>query len=978
MGKQAMIQKTLPLLFIVLGYILSSFHVSLFLGVDFLFGSIVTVIVICVYGWKYGLLAGFISSLYTIILWGHPYAVIIFTVEAFFLGFLYEKRNYKNIVLLDGAYWLLIGAWVTLCLYHFVLDMSWIATILVTLKLMLNGVFNTLLASILVDITPFKRWVTRNNSKILLENVLFYSVLSLFLIPIIILVTNQGQREFEKTEDEIKENLSEARKNVKISLETFIDYHLNPIKALALNDSVQKLSPTEQLQQNLKQTVESFPNFHNVYVADENSEVFGFYPPKNKQDDSTLLLNFSDREYFKQLKETNDIVVSEVFVGRGGITTPTVTINYPIHNKGRFQGHVTGALNLEYVNRLLKNEQQDKHFQLSLIDKNQHLIASTSSERKVLSKFNEPANAVEQKEEETISLYKPDQENMAAMNRWKQSFYRSEVKLEAVPWTIIVDAPVRSYQQDLYNVYVKIFLLSVIITYIIIMFSYLLSHNLFKPIRYLGDIATEVQRRIVNRNKIEVGFPVSQFQELDVLSRNLQKMSEELAASFNHVYITQEKLNYMAYHDKLTGLANRDLLAERLKKELDQNVFGAILFLDLDRFKLINDTFGHDKGDELLIQVSNRLKQVCPEDSLIGRQGGDEFIILLSKVNKEQAFDIASSIVDKISDFYMINNQQLTITTSLGVSVYPEDSQDINELIKYADISMYKAKELGKNRVEVFDCSYLMQNQRRVILEKELRFALEKQELFLHYQPKINIQENKVEGVEALIRWRHDELGEVSPGEFIPIAEETGLIIPIGEWVIEEACKLLASWKGTNQETRTLSINISIKQLLNEHVLEKLQESIHSYHITPSQLEVEVTESKALEQAELVISKLKIIRNMGIRVSLDDFGTGYSSLSYLKDLPIDVLKIDRSFINELHTQYGRSVVQSIIDVAHSLQMSVVAEGIEEHEQLYTLIKGGCDSVQGFLFAKPMSMEAFLEYEANLEQELETIIEQANH
>ncbi|KGP71144.1 EAL domain-containing protein [Pontibacillus yanchengensis] len=977
MGKQAVIQKVLPLLFIVLAYITNSFHVSLFLGVDFLFGSVVTVIVICVFGWKYGLVAGFVSSLYTIILWGHPYAVIIFTFEALFLGYLYDKRNNKNLILLDAAFWILLGAWVTVGFYYFVLEMSWIATSLVTMKLVLNGILNTLLASIFVDVTPMKRWVTKNNSKILLENVLFYSVLTLFLIPIIILVTNQGQREFEKTEQEIIENLSEAQDNMKVSLETFMGNHLSPIKTLSQTDSVQELVPSEQLQQNLKQMAKSFPNFHNVYVADQNSEVFGFYPSKNKQGDSTLLLNFSDREYFKEVKETNDIVISEVFVGRGGITTPTVTINSPIQNKGRFQGHVTGALNLEYVNHLLINEQQDKQLELTLLDQNQQLIASTNSEKEVLSKFNAPPNSIEQEVEQTISLFKPDQENMAAMNRWKQSFYRSEEKLEAVPWTILVDAPVRFYQQKLYNVYVKIFLLSVIITYFIIMFSYLLSHNLFKPIRYLGDIATEVQRRIVNRNKIEVAFPVSQFQELDVLSRNLQKMSEELAASFNHVYITQEKLNYMAYHDKLTGLANRDLLADRLKKELDQNIFGAILFLDLDRFKFINDTFGHDKGDELLIQVSNRLNHACPEDTIIGRQGGDEFIILLSKVNKEQAYDIACSIVDRVSDFYMINNHQLSITTSLGVSLFPDDSQDINELIKYADISMYKAKELGKNRVEVFDRSYLMQNQRRVILEKELRFAVEKQELYLHYQPKINIQERKVDGVEALIRWKHDELGDVSPGEFIPITEETGLIIPIGEWVIEEACKLLASWRSTHHDTKSLSINISIKQLLNEHVLEKLQESIYFYNITPSQLEVEVTESKALEQADLVISKLKIIRNMGIRVSLDDFGTGYSSLSYLKDLPIDVLKIDRSFINELHTEYGRSVVQSIIDVAHSLQMSVVAEGIEDHEQLRTLIKGGCDSVQGFLFAKPMSIEDFLEYEVNLKQKLETIIEQAN-
>ncbi len=962
-----------PFILIIIAYLLNSLYVPLFLGVDFLFGSIITILTLRLYGFTYGVITGATASLFTIVLWGHPYAAIILTLEVVFLGMFLQKRK-SNIVIIDAIFWLIIGMGLSYLLYHFALNMDVIASLLVVMKLSLNGIFNALIASLIIEFTPITSWVNNNKHMITLKSILFHSVVALFVIPVVVLLAFQGQREFQKIENEIIQELDTSTANINNSLDTFFEYHTKPIQTLSDQESVQGVEPSQELQEDLEQLVRSVPDFYNAYVGDATGNVVGFYPPINYEGESTLQYNFSDREYFKEVKDSKELVISDVLRGRGGITSPILTISSPIMNGTEFKGYVTGALNLNYVTNLILNERQNEQIQVTLIDQKKRTITSTESENKVLKFFQQPADTSQKGVNENVTLLKPDDENMPAMVRWENSVYRSVHDNQEFPWSIIVDIPVEHYQTQLYLTYLKILSITTIMSYIIILLCFMLSERLTAPIYNLGKMTTDMKNHILTQNEVEISFPQTRIREVFVLVQNFKTMSKELSTSFQDLFLTQRKLNYMAYHDQLTGLANREFLMEKLQEDLDQEgSFGALFFLDLDRFKFINDTFGHHKGDDLLVEVSERLRKVCPENALISRQGGDEFIILLPEQNDKEAGDVAKQIIQDISKPYIIQGQELHLTTSIGISLYPYTGASMNDLIQFADLSMYKAKELGRNRFVFYSNNYLEQNQKRVLLEKELNYALEREEFFLLYQPKSDLSEKRITGVEALIRWKHHSYGIVSPGDFIPIAEETELIIPIGDWVIQEACKQIKVREREGVSPLQFSVNISMKQLLHDNLVDKIQYYIHKFNIEPSLLEIEVTESMALEQANVIIDRLNQIHNLGVRIALDDFGTGYSSLSYLKDLPIDVLKIDRSFVNELHENYGVSVVNSIIDVAHSLDMVVVAEGIEEEAQLQLLLEGNCDKVQGYLVSKPILISELYNDERLLNEKIDNLI-----
>jgi diguanylate cyclase (GGDEF)-like protein len=420
-----------------------------------------------------------------------------------------------------------------------------------------------------------------------------------------------------------------------------------------------------------------------------------------------------------------------------------------------------------------------------------------------------------------------------------------------------------------------------------------------------------------------------------------------------------EKLYRQANFDQLTGLPNRQLFNDRLEQHLIQahrnNERAALLYIDLDRFKNINDSFGHASGDKILRQVAERMRNCVRETDTISRLGGDEFVIVLSNIlSPKDAGNIATHIIDAILKPFYIYSREIFINASIGIAMYPEDGKDNKELLAHADVAMYRAKESGRGRYMFFEESMNKEIVQRMEMETAMRHALQREEFCLHYQPQVDLRSGKVMGVEALIRWHHPELGMIQPNHFIPLAEECGLIDPIGEWVLHTACKHYQHWRDMNLAPGKLAVNISSRQFMRENFVDVINRAISSAGMLSQELELEITESLLMDErmnAKSIFNKLEV---MGVKIAIDDFGTGFSSLSYLKRFPVHILKIDRSFTRDIPAdEQVTTLTLSIIAMAHALNMQVVAEGIETKEQLELLKSHQCDYMQGYFFSRPL-------------------------
>ena len=424
----------------------------------------------------------------------------------------------------------------------------------------------------------------------------------------------------------------------------------------------------------------------------------------------------------------------------------------------------------------------------------------------------------------------------------------------------------------------------------------------------------------------------------------------------------EEMLNYMAFYDLLTDLPNRTLLSDRLilaiaNAHRSGNMM-ALLFLDLDRFKTINDTLGHTIGDKLLQQVADRLKGCLREGDTIARLGGDEFTLLLPHIESvDDVISVSQKIIDVLKPSFNFDGRELHITTSIGIALYPSDGKDVQSLLKNADIALYRAKEQGRNNYQLYTPSMNAKAFERLAMEVSMRKALERHEFVVYYQPQVDLATGEIIGMEALIRWMHPDLGLVSPMEFIPMAEETGLIVPIGEWVLRTACVQNKAWQDAGLAPIRMAVNLSCRQFQQVDLAERVARIVKETGLDPSYLELEITESVLMKDADAAVDTLNKLKKKGIYISIDDFGTGYSSLGYLKRFPIDVLKIDQSFIRELSVgTEDAAIATAIITVAHTMKLKALAEGVETLEQLELLRSLKCDSMQGFVFSRPVPAE----------------------
>lgn len=481
------------------------------------------------------------------------------------------------------------------------------------------------------------------------------------------------------------------------------------------------------------------------------------------------------------------------------------------------------------------------------------------------------------------------------------------------------------------------------------------------PILALSKVSEQISRlgdysiRAQLTSSSEIGLLARAF---NAMLDRIERRETELEAEIAERKRVEFKLDRLAHFDNVTGLHNRHFFNERLESVIIRseqfNERTVLMFIDLDNFKSVNDTLGHDVGDELLRMVSQRLGETLRFDDVICRIGGDEFAIILENVKQTS---VASMIAEKclaaLAQPIAIGGNEIHIGASIGISIYPDDAASTHELLKYADTAMYYAKNGGKNGYRMFSPSMQDDARKRFTIDNNLRRALERNEFMLHYQPQVDLQSGQITGVEALVRWMHPDLGIISPAEFIPVAEDTGLIVPIGEWVLREACRDTKEWHDEGFELR-VAVNLSGRQLKEDGFVNSVLDIVRQAQLAPSFVELELTESMLMDASPNVLEKLHAIKAAGIQFAIDDFGTGYSSMSYLKTFPVSCLKVDRSFVRDLpHNAEDAAITKAIIAMAKSLKMEIVAEGIETFEQGEFLRSNGCHKSQGYYYSKPL-------------------------
>lgn len=420
----------------------------------------------------------------------------------------------------------------------------------------------------------------------------------------------------------------------------------------------------------------------------------------------------------------------------------------------------------------------------------------------------------------------------------------------------------------------------------------------------------------------------------------------------------ESQVHYLAHYDLLTGLPNRALYRDRLLQAMAQakrtDTLLAVMFLDIDHFKDINDTLGHAVGDQLLKEISQRIRGCVRETDTVARFGGDEFGLIQTNLNTVEATaDLASRLVEVISDAFHIDGHEIYTAASIGVTIYPFDDHNAEDLLKNADMAMYKAKREGRSRYQFYIAELNQVIQRRAAIERDLRVALQKDQFHLHYQPQLDLVSGKVVGVEALLRWQHPERGDISPVEFIPVAESTGLILSIGDWVLRTACKQARAWQDKGLDPVRVAINLSAVQFRQKNLQETITQALSETGLEPCWLEIELTESLIMKDVRTTVETLNNLHALGIQISVDDFGTGYSSLSYLTRFPISKIKLDKSFVRDVDKKDGAAIARTVITLGHSLNMRVIAEGVETEAQLKFLREHACNEVQGYYFSRPM-------------------------
>ena len=614
-----------------------------------------------------------------------------------------------------------------------------------------------------------------------------------------------------------------------------------------------------------------------------------------------------------------------------------------------------GVIELGYLGDVIQKSCNYKEHNVHIKDKKGNIIIDFINSNKYIENYDEYDR--KKMSDYFWELLPKRYISMDYNKRWADGYFVYESEIGNLGLYLMVEVPIIIYKDRIIKEYIGQFKLLVLFSIFILLIGKLLISIVINDFNKINNNATNFLKMIDSKEVIM--WPSSSIMEIDLLTDNIKNMVNSLRFSFIKLKESQDKLYRQAYYDSLTNLPNRLFFKKYLKDEIkDCENSICVMFMDLNRFKTINDTMGHDIGDKLLVLVAERLKSLQDEKHHIFRLGGDEFVIV-SKVNSiEEIKNDGIRAVEIFKEKFILEDKfSVKITGSIGASIYPQDGTDIDKIIKYADIAMYESKCNGGNSLYLFNDTLKKEFYEKATIEKEVKNAIENSELYLEYQPQVSAKDGKIRGVEALLRWKNDRLGIVPPDKFIPIAEESEVILEIDKWVISEVCKVIRMLQDEGYNNITISANVSAKHFVNDDILDLVLGCINKNNIDPKLLKIEITASTLVKNVSTVKRILERFKEIGIRTSMDDFGKGYSSLNILTSLPIDEVKIDMELIkNILNNNKKRKIVNLILELAHDLNLSVVAEGIEVKEEKLFLEKMGCDYFQGYYFSKPIALD----------------------
>ena len=694
------------------------------------------------------------------------------------------------------------------------------------------------------------------------------------------------------------------------------------------------------------------PKYANIGVIDTSGKVIcsAVIQPAGKP------ASVAHTEWFQRAMSENRLVLGKPFIGP--ITGKWVAVMaLPLHDKyGVIKGVLALPIDLVNFTPVVRNAALPAGTVIGIMDSAGMVIARSKEPEKWVGKNIRGTPIVE------IMLARKTGEAEVTGVDHVSRFY-GFTTIRGTDWFTAAGIPSDALSSSVSNYALRNAVIGLTIVLVVAALAYFFSRRIERPIRAISDAAKAIAQGQLD-TRVAVDGPEEIADVADQFNVMLDVRKE-----------AEERLSYLAQYDVLTGLPNRNMFRDRLEQAMGRakrnGTLMAVMFIDLDRFKEINDTLGHSVGDRVLQGVAERLEHFLRDVDTIARLGGDEFTVVLEGVHDvSQITAAARKIRDALAQPLLVDDREIFVSASIGISVYPSDVEEIDDLLKNADIAMYQAKRNGGDAHHFFVAEMNAHTTERLELEGRLRYALAHQKFTLDYQPQVDIRSGRIIGAEALIRWHDEQLGSIAPARFIPLAEETGLIIPIGEWVLHTACAQNKAWQDTGCAPISVAINISPRQFRQANLLETITQALADTGLNPCFLELEITESTIMHQAEKSIITLEKLHKMGVRLSVDDFGTGYSSLSYLKRFPVHKLKVDQSFVRDINVDPDdAAIVTAVIAMARSLNVLTIAEGVETGGQLAFLDSLECGEYQGYYFAKPMSADKFFALLHNNQSEL---------
>ncbi|MDF2558033.1 MAG: diguanylate cyclase/phosphodiesterase [Bacillales bacterium] len=832
----------------------SAFQVTFVYGITIAYTSIFLFLIFRIYGLQLAIFATLLTFLFVPTTYNYIVSSIILLIEIIFVGTYFHIRKKAKMFFVDASFWLTVGLVALFLLNR--LNLVGDALYFQICKEILNGLFNVLIADMLLAYLPFYRLLNsiplnKNNASI--HQILSHITILSVMIPFFLIILSKTWTVHEFTSNNLKREAENSVQQIKKELIQHTFLSGNSQQKNELDKVVYEYTTTE----------------FDIIITNSHNEIIS----------SSSSFKHNSEKYF----HLNDM--------------------YEIKK-----------ISTNYFEALPKG-----------------------------------------------------QKGVPPILKWRSGKLILVDQVDSLSIKIYIQYPISQYQDQIFKEFLIYFKLSILFLLLAILFIFIVNRLLMNNLKQLIVATTDLPQKVFNLKIID--WPQANISEFRLLTQNLQGMAQKLKELFhesidmNRILTSQtkmlrdseEKLQQLAYYDVLTSLPNRLYFQNYVKDLINNNPqnYIAIIFMDLIQFKQVNDTLGHDAGDKLLQLISDRLRNLHVDGRMIFRLGGDEFVIVQEVTCREEILNTVEIIRSEFSSPFIINGQVLYSTSSMGISVYPHDGQDLDTLVKCADIAMYVSKESVGNEYQFFNEKMRDRFQERLLIENSLRKVVEQVGLKLFYQPKMQL--GVVSSFEALLRWEDPILGNISPSTFIPLAEEIGLISAIDKWVLMEACKQNKKWQDEQLPKVPISVNISAKEFQNDELIKWIENALDESGMSPEYLKLEITESIFIKDPERVVKLIIKIKGLGVQISIDDFGKGYSSFIHLLQLPIDELKIDREFIKDIDQNDKQQIfVKTIIDLAHGLHLHVVAEGVETHSEMQFLLNAGCDELQGYVFSPPIS------------------------